>query len=86
MLDQAILISDASTDPTLKVVGEPFTDDSYGIGADPRRPAAKQFVNAWLQKIYATAPGPKMWKATIGTVVERRRADPAGDRLGRRRS
>ena len=32
VLDQAILISDASTNPAVKVVGEPFTQEPYGIG------------------------------------------------------
>ena len=70
VLDQAILISDASTNPQVKVVGEPFTKEPYGIGVPLGDPSAKQFVNDWLQKIYADGSWAKLWKATIGTVVQ----------------
>jgi glutamate transport system substrate-binding protein len=29
----------------------------------------KQFVNGWLQKIYADGVWTQVWKETIGTVV-----------------
>jgi glutamate transport system substrate-binding protein len=69
VIDQSILVSDASTDKTLKVVGEPFSDDYYGIGVTRDDPQAKEFVNAWLEKIEADGSWAKLWKATIGTVV-----------------
>jgi glutamate transport system substrate-binding protein len=69
VLDQGILISDASTNPAVKVVGTPFTQEPYGIGLPLNDPSAKQFVNAWLQKIEADGSWAKLWKATIGTVV-----------------
>ena len=69
VLDQSILISDAINNPAVKVVGEPFTVDPYGIGVTKADPSAKQFVDAWLQKIYADGSWAKLWKATIGTVV-----------------
>ena len=64
------------------MVGQPFTQEPYGIGLPKDDPSAKQFVNAWLQKIYADGSWAKLWKATIGTVVAGRPAGPAGDRLG----
>jgi glutamate transport system substrate-binding protein len=70
VLDQGILISDASTNPAVKVVGEPFTHEPYGIGLPLGDPTAKQFVNDWLRKIYADGSWAKLWKATIGTVVK----------------
>jgi glutamate transport system substrate-binding protein len=70
VLDQAILISDASTNPAVKVVGEPFTQEPYGIGLPLDDPSAKQFVNDWLQKIYADGSWGKLWAATVGTVVK----------------
>ncbi|HEY0574962.1 MAG TPA: glutamate ABC transporter substrate-binding protein [Pseudonocardia sp.] len=70
VLDQGILISDASTNPAVKVVGEPFTQEPYGIGLPLADPTAKQFVNDWLRKIYADGSWAKLWKATIGTVVK----------------
>ncbi|MFD1516697.1 glutamate ABC transporter substrate-binding protein [Pseudonocardia yunnanensis] len=69
VLDQVILVSDASTNPGVKVVGEPFTRESYGIGLPLGDPAAKAFVNEWLRKIYANGSWAKLWKATLGTVV-----------------
>jgi glutamate transport system substrate-binding protein len=70
VLDQGILISDASTNPAVKVVGTPFTQEPYGVGLPLNDPTAKSFVNDWLQKIYADGSWAKLWKATIGTVVK----------------
>jgi len=70
VIDQSILVSNASVDKTLKVVGEPFDNDYYGVGLTRDDPAAKQFVNDWLSKIEADGTWAKLWKATIGTVVQ----------------
>jgi glutamate transport system substrate-binding protein len=70
VLDQGILISDASTNKLVKVVGQPFTQEPYGIGLPLADPSAKQFVNDWLNKIYADGSWAKLWQATIGTVVK----------------
>jgi glutamate transport system substrate-binding protein len=69
VLDQGILISDASSNPAVKVVGQPFTKEPYGIGVPKDDPSAKSFVDAWLKKIYADGSWAKLWKATIGTIV-----------------
>jgi glutamate transport system substrate-binding protein len=69
VLDQGILISDASTNKQVKVVGQPFTQEPYGIGLPKNQPDAKKFVNDFLQKIYADGSWAKLWKATIGTIV-----------------
>jgi len=69
VLDQGILISDASTNSAVKVVGQPFTQEPYGIGLPHGDAAAKKFVNDWLQKIFDDGEWAKLWKATIGTVV-----------------
>ncbi len=69
VLDQGILIGDASNDKQLSVVGQPFTKEPYGIGLPKKNPEAKAFVNAWLKKIYADGEWEKLWKATIGTQV-----------------
>jgi glutamate transport system substrate-binding protein len=70
VLDQGILISDASTNTKVKVVGEPFTKEPYGIGLPKDNPAAKAFVDAWLKKIYADGTWAKLYKQTIGTIVK----------------
>jgi glutamate transport system substrate-binding protein len=69
VLDQGILISDASNNPAVKVVGQPFTQEPYGIGLPKQDLSAKQFVNDWLRTIYADGEWQKLWQATIGTVV-----------------
>jgi glutamate transport system substrate-binding protein len=69
VLDQGILISDASTNKAVKVVGQPFTQEPYGIGLPKAQADAKQFVNDFLQKIFADGSWAKLWKATIGTIV-----------------
>lgn len=69
VLDQGILIGDASTNDDVKVVGQPFTSEPYGIGLPKDDPAMKKFVNDWLKKIQADGTWAKLWKATIGTVV-----------------
>ncbi|MDI5961750.1 glutamate ABC transporter substrate-binding protein [Streptomyces sp. SL13] len=68
VLDQGILLGDAVSDTSLKVVGQPFTQEPYGIGV-PKGSAAKKFVDTWLQKIYADGEWAKLWKATIGTKI-----------------
>jgi glutamate transport system substrate-binding protein len=70
VLDQSILIGDAIANPDIKVVGEPFTVDPYGIGITKDDPSAKEFVNAWLKTIEDDGLWADLWKATIGTVVE----------------
>jgi glutamate transport system substrate-binding protein len=69
VLDQGILIGDAQSNPEVKVVGQPFTVDPYGIGLNKSNDA-KAFVNSFLEKIYASGDWAKLWKATIGTVVK----------------
>jgi glutamate transport system substrate-binding protein len=70
VLDETILLSDAVSNPELKVVGKPFTEDPYGVGVNKDDPAAKAFVNAFLTKIEQDGTWAKLWKATVGTVVE----------------
>jgi len=69
VLDQGILVSDASNNPAVTVIGQPFTQEPYGIGLPLDKPEAKQFVDQWLQQIYTDGSWAKLWKATIGTVV-----------------
>ena len=53
VLDQGILIGDASTQPRRsRWSASPFTQEPYGIGLPNRPGDAKKFVDDWLQKIY----------------------------------
>lgn len=69
VLDQGILVGDASTNSDVKVVGQPFTTEPYGIGVPKDDPAMKKFVDDWITTIEADGTWAKLWKATIGTVV-----------------
>jgi glutamate transport system substrate-binding protein len=67
--DQGILLGDAITDTQLMIDTNPITTEPYGIGLKHGDTAMKQFVNGWLQKIYADGTWARVWKETIGTVV-----------------
>lgn len=69
VIDESILISNAVEDPELKVVGEPFTEDPYGIGVNLDSDG-KEFVDAWLETIYEDGSWAALWEATLGTVVD----------------
>lgn len=69
VLDQGILLGDATKVPDVKVVGEPFTTEPYGIGLPKQKPEMKAFVNAWLQQIEAAGLWNRLYDATIGKVV-----------------
>src|SRR4051794_21683165 len=51
VLDQGILLGDATKVPDVKVVGQPFTTEPYGIGVPKQHPEMKTFVNEWLRTI-----------------------------------
>lgn len=69
VLDQALLLGDAARDKNVKVVGQPFTDEPYGIGVPLSSPEMKTFVNNWLKLIESDGEWAKLWKATIGTEL-----------------
>ena len=49
--DDTILAGMAAQDPNVKIVGEPFADEPYGIGLPPDRPEYVRFVNAALEQV-----------------------------------
>ncbi|MFF3572557.1 glutamate ABC transporter substrate-binding protein [Nocardia jiangxiensis] len=70
VLDQAILLGDAYREPDkVKVVGQPFTTEPYGIGLSLNHPEMKPFVNNWLKKIEADGEWAALWQATVGAVL-----------------
>lgn len=69
VLDQAILIGDATKTPGVKVVGQPFTSEPYGIGVNKSHTRFKAFINNWLKLIESDGAWAAAWKATLGTVV-----------------
>lgn len=75
--DQAILLGFASQDPdNLKVVGEPFTTENYGIGLPLGDTALRTFLNTTLTDGNATWT--KIYDNTLGksgTKVEQPKVD-----------
>ena len=69
VVDYSILLGAMQANSELKIVGEPFTEDPYGIGL-PQGSDAKAFVDTFLQTIYDDGTWESIWKATIGTVTE----------------
>ncbi len=67
--DQGLLIADAVSDPQLQIDTNALTSEPYGIGLKHGDTQMKQFVDNWLQKIYADGVWARVWKETIGTVV-----------------
>jgi glutamate transport system substrate-binding protein len=68
--DETLLASDASSDKQIKVVGQPFTSEAYGIGLKHGDSDFKSFINDWLLKTEKNGTWAKVWKASLGTVVQ----------------
>jgi len=68
--DYTLLVAAAANDDNIKVIGEPFTEEPYGIGLPPEDQDFKDFVNDWLQQIEDDGSWAEIWDATLGTVVE----------------
>lgn len=68
--DITLLASDAKSNTKMKVVGEPFTQEPYGIGLKRGDAQFKSFVNDWLKTIEKDGLWTKVWKGTLGTVVQ----------------
>jgi glutamate transport system substrate-binding protein len=68
--DFTLLASHAIDDKSIKVVGQPFTTEAYGIGLKKDDSEFKSFVNDWLLKIQADGSWAKIWDATLGSAVE----------------
>ncbi len=68
--DETLLVANAQKDPSVQVVGSPFTEDPYGIGLKHGDDQFKKFVNDWLKKIQAEGLWQKTWKNSLGTVVQ----------------
>jgi glutamate transport system substrate-binding protein len=69
VLDQGILLGDATKANDVKVVGEPFTQEPYGIGTPKQSPEMKKFVDDWLKQIETAGLWQRLYKLTIGKVV-----------------
>jgi glutamate transport system substrate-binding protein len=68
--DYALLASDAASEKKIKVVGQPFTSEPYGIGLKLGDAKFKDFINTWLKSIQDSGLWGQAWKTTLGTVVD----------------
>ena len=76
--DQAILLSALANDSNsgLKIVGEPFSDDLYGIGLSKDDADAVEFVNQFLADIEKDGTWKKLWDATVGSFLQQDAPEP----------
>lgn len=72
VVDQALLIGVEAKSHDIRVL--PFSDtsvmDPYGIGLPKDDPKMKEFVNAWLKTIIEKGLWSRVWKVTVGGVVQ----------------
>ncbi|MDO4243704.1 MAG: glutamate ABC transporter substrate-binding protein [Actinomyces sp.] len=68
VVDQALALSEIAGNDSLKIVGDPFTDDPYGIGL-PKDSDAQAFVNTFLETIESDGTWDAIWQATIGAIL-----------------
>jgi len=78
--DNVILAGLVDQNPgEFKVVGEPFTEEPYGIGVMKGDDEFRSFINDVLEQSYEDGSYEAAWDATAGTVLEFREP-PAVDR------
>ncbi|AYD89617.1 glutamate ABC transporter substrate-binding protein [Actinomyces lilanjuaniae] len=68
VVDQSLQLSVMQSNDAVTIVGEPFTEDPYGIGL-PKDSDAQEFVNTFLETIYEDGTWDAIWAATIGAVM-----------------
>jgi polar amino acid transport system substrate-binding protein len=66
--DDVILAGMAAQDPTLKIVGDPFTEEDYGIGIPKGEDDMVQFVNAVLEHVRSDGP----WQSSYQRWIQPR--------------
>jgi glutamate transport system substrate-binding protein len=78
--DNVILAGLVDQNPgEFKIVGEPFTQEPYGIGLKKGDDDFRDFINDVLEESYEDGTYEEAWEATAGTVLEFREP-PAVDR------
>ena len=65
VVDQSLLKSEVLSNDKVKIVGETFAEDPYGIGL-PKDSGAQAFVNTFLKTIEDDGTWKRIWEATIG--------------------
>lgn len=75
VLDEAVLLATVASNDNVKLVGEPFTTEPYGIGL-PKDSDGQAFVNAFLAKIDEDGTWTKVWENTIGSITQGTAPEP----------
>lgn len=75
VVDESLLTSEIEGNDAVKVVGDSFGKESYGIGL-PKDSDAQTFVNTFLQTIEDDGTWAAIWDATIGTTIGGERPQP----------
>ena len=65
VVDQSLLKSEVLSNDKVKIVGDTFAEDPYGIGL-PKDSGAQAFVNTFLKTIEDDGTWKRIWEATIG--------------------
>ena len=78
--DAAILLGYAAEDPDkLKVVGEPFSEERYGIGYSQDYPEMCQFINDTLEQSFSDGSWEEAFDITLGESGDDAPEPPALD-------
>lgn len=78
--DGAILLGYAAEDPdALQVVGEPFSEERYGVGYSKDKPELCEFINDTLTKSFEDGSWQKAFDATLGKSGNEAPAKPTLD-------
>jgi glutamate transport system substrate-binding protein len=78
--DGAILLGYASEDPdAVKVVGDPFSEERYGVGYSKDSPELCKFINDTLTKSFEDGSWEKAFDATLGKSGAEPAAKPTVD-------
>jgi glutamate transport system substrate-binding protein len=59
----------AQNEGEFKIVGDPFTQEPYGIGLKKEDTAFRDFINDTLEKSFADGSWAQAWKDTAGAVL-----------------
>ena len=79
--DNVILVGlIANSNGAYKLVGNPFTEEPYGIGVKKEDTEFRNFVNDRLEEIYASGEWADAYERTVGEVDDRTPEPPAVDR------
>ena len=80
--DNVILLGliDAADPDTFKLVGNPFTEEPYGIGVRKDDTEFRTFINDRLEEMYADGTWAQAFEDTVGVVEDETPEPPPVDR------